>query len=194
MGIGLNIGLSIGQGIGARGEPGFGQGFDVARIAAAGGRGDAGGLHRLTRCLQVSLVFGVHARGIRRTGIDGLRGGLLNGFEVHGGDDFHFVTDAARRQDDGICAQRLAYLCERCAHVLGDVSLDLHSVTYLLLSSSGRPAYRLPTAVTIRTRRLSGTSFQARTWSPGTLTRKNLASAARNAGGVSNTAGSPPRS
>ena len=53
----------------------------------------------------------------------------------------------------------------------------------------------LPTrAVTIRTFRLSGSSFQASTCSPGTLTRKNRASAARSAGGVSNTAGSPPRS
>ncbi len=104
-------------------------------------------------------------------------------FHVDGRDDFDVGTHTAGGQDDRIGSEPFTHLRERGAHVLGDVSLNSH------LCSP-----RLPTAVTIRTLRLSGSSFHASTCSPGTLTRKNRASAARSAGGVSNTAGSPPRS
>ena len=79
-------------------------------------------------------------------------------FLVDGRRDFDVGAEPARRQDDGVFAERLAPLR------------------------------------TMRTLRLAGTSFQASTCRPGTLTRKKRASAARSAGGVSSTAGSPPRS
>ena len=107
-------------------------------------------------------------------------------FDVDGRDHFDLVTRQCRRTGSPPRGPALAHLRQRAAHVLGDVSLNSHLATSSLIDS--------PTAVTMRTLRLSGTSFHASTCSPGTLTLKNRASAARSAGGVSNTAGSPPRS
>src|SRR5690349_25141877 len=86
--------------------------------------------------------------GLRGRGGGGARHGALH-FLVDGRRHFDIGADLARRQDDGVFAERLAHLREHGSHVLADESLDTHRCSSW--------SYLLPTAVTIRTLRLSGT-------------------------------------
>ena len=80
-------------------------------------------------------------------------------------------------QDDRIRPLLLSDRPQGLAHVLGNVCPDLHGVLPCMTS------VQRPTAVTRRTLRLSGISFQASTCSPGTLARTKRARLCRSDGG-----------